>query len=169
LTARYLTEFHPDHAAELVRVAAPLLARGGAADMAALPLRKALFARDEPVRTLAATGILLLLGVGPRGDGSDESSGFCGGGGGGGGGGGLSPDECVSLLRRCLTHQSGVRSAVYGGVTSLFVDGDRHELQPRLFNFIAAHFHRYCRCIHARQTGARWGRSDRVSFLHVFF
>ena len=116
-----------------------------AAEMAALPLRKALFSRDESVRKTAAKGLALLLEHAPldstllqiSGSSSYGNSGSSGSG----GGPGLSPDECVALLRRCLTQQASVRAEVYVGVAKVFAA--QLHLRPKLLAFATAQFRKY--------------------------
>jgi len=161
---RYLAECTPAHAEEFLRCGITLFSvQPSAAEMAALPLRKALFSRDESVRKTAAKGLSLLLehapldpsllqvggGVGGGGlgingcyGGSSNSSGYGSSSGvGGGGGQGLSPDECVALLRRCLTQQASVRAEVYVGVAEVFAA--QVHLRPKLLAFATAQFRKY--------------------------
>jgi hypothetical protein len=105
------------------------VAQPALAEMAALPLRKALFARDESARVVAAHGLVLLL--------AHTSA----PGGGGGSGGGLTVDEVLGLLRRCLTQQASVRGVVYRGLADAFAA--QPSLRARIFAFVAAHARQY--------------------------
>lgn len=141
----------PPHVAErfLVAVTPLLRLRPRLQDSVVLPLRKALFSREERARLVAVRGLVQLLKFQSRNaarvsGGSDGGSSSHGGtqmsqasqmseghmmlpplpaGAGGGGGRALSLAEGFGLLRRCLTQQMVVRTKLYDGLLSSFTRG----------------------------------------------
>lgn len=148
----YVSVLPPPVAERFLRAVAPLLRlRPRLQDSVVLPLRKALFSREERARLVAVGGLVLLLGVQSRGGGGGRGrggawghggtqfsqtsqtslsqgsismgTGFGGGGGSGVGGSSLSLAEGFGLLRRCLTQQLVVRAKLYDGLLTAFIHG----------------------------------------------
>lgn len=149
----YVSVLPPQVAERFLRAVAPLLRlRPRLQDSVVLPLRKALFSREERARMVAVGGLVLLLGVQSRGAGVGGGGGggrgrVSGHGGtqlsqasqtslsqassnvgaafdgGGGGGSSLSLAEGFGLLRRCLTQQLVVRAKLYDGLLTAFGAG----------------------------------------------
>lgn len=146
----YVSVLPPSVAERFLRAVAPLLRlRPRLQDSMVLPLRKALFSREERARLVAVSGLVLLLGLQSRsnanqwGEGgavhgltqlsqaSQTSDGSIpapfppppGVGLGGGGGCSLSLAEGFGLLRRCLTQQLVVRTKLYDGLLTAFGHG----------------------------------------------
>lgn len=143
----YISVLPPPVAERFLFAVAPLLRlRPRLQDSVVLPLRKALFSREERARLVAVGGLVLLLGVQSRGN-AGASRGLGGFNGGtqlsqtsqtsegqvpahqpvavgvGGGGCALSLTEGFGLLRRCLTQQLVVRAKLYDGLLSFFSRG----------------------------------------------
>lgn len=139
----YISVLPPPVAERFLRAVAPLLRlRPRLHDSVVLPLRKALFSREERARLVAVGGLVLLLGIQSRETGREEAVPLSHGGtqlsqasqsgegllvssfpGGGGGGGALSLAEGFGLLRRCLTQQLIVRVKLYDGLLAAFCRG----------------------------------------------
>ncbi|CAB1119943.1 unnamed protein product [Ectocarpus sp. CCAP 1310/34] len=149
----YISVLPPTVAERFLQAVSPLMRlRPGLQDSVVLPLRKALFSREERARLVAVGGLVLLLkaqsrnaaAVGGRGGLSGGSNGgtqmsqtsqmsegqqvamalpFPQAAGSGGGGSALSLAEGFGLLRRCLTQQMVVRAKLYDGLLSCFVQG----------------------------------------------
>lgn len=148
----YISVLPPPVAEHFLLAVAPLLRmRPRLQDSVVLPLRKALFSREERARLVAVGGLVLLLGIQSRcHEGDAHSRGAAHGGtqlsqtsqsqmserlaaaslpiamgvgGGGGGGCPLSLAEGFGLLRRCLTQQLVVRAKLYDGLLASFGRG----------------------------------------------
>eukprot|EP00752_Nemacystus_decipiens_P005128 g4653.t1 len=170
----YISVLPPPVAERFLVAVAPLLRlRPRLQDSVVLPLRKALFSREERARLVAVGGLVQLLkvqgrntAVGRGGDGGGGSHGgtqmsqtsqmsegqmmmmmmpLVGAGGGGGGGGrALSLAEGFGLLRRCLTQQMVVRTKLYDGLLSSFARGSL-EIQLDTVSLLVGHLRRYVR------------------------
>lgn len=147
----YISVLPPPVAEHFLLAVAPLLRmRPRLQDSVVLPLRKALFSREERARLVAVGGLVLLLGIQSRcreGDANGRGAAHGGtqlsqtsqsqmseglaaaplpvamGVGGGGGGCPLSLAEGFGLLRRCLTQQLVVRAKLYDGLLASFGRG----------------------------------------------
>lgn len=145
----YISVLPPAVAERFLVAVAPLLRlRPRLQDSVVLPLRKALFSREERARLVAVGGLVLLLGIQSRSSGSGTNRGGDGGAmshGGTqmsqtsqmsdiqllmprlsasrGGGRALSLAEGFGLLRRCLTQQLVVRAKLYDGLLFSFHRG----------------------------------------------
>lgn len=145
----YISVLPPPVAEQFLLAVAPLLRmRPRLQDSVVLPLRKALFSREERARLVAVGGLVLLLGIQSGSSEGDASSrGEVHGGtqlsqtsqsqmsmgmaavslpvaaGMGGGGCPLSLAEGFGLLRRCLTQQLVVRAKLYDGLLASFGRG----------------------------------------------
>ena len=141
----YISILPPPVAERFLLAVAPLLRlRPRLQDSVVLPLRKALFSREERARLVAVGGLVLLLGIQSRSTGADygrRGAGMHGGTqlsqssqgwssaslpsavGAGGSGRALSLAEGFGLLRRCLTQQMMVRAKLYDGLLTSFVRG----------------------------------------------
>lgn len=142
----YISVLPPAVAERFLLAVAPLLRlRPRLQDNVVLPLRKALFSREERARLVAVGGLVLLLGIqSPQNTGTTRGPGESHGGtqlsqtsqtsnmserhavaplSVGGGNRALSLAEGFGLLRRCLTQQLVVRSKLYDGLLSSFGRG----------------------------------------------
>lgn len=141
----YISVLPPPVAERFLAAVGPLLQlRPRLEDSVVLPLRKALFSREERARLVAVGGLVLLLGrknrEGVSRDGVGTTHGgtqlsqtsqtsdslsapFPVGGMGIGSGCALSLVEGFGLLRRCLTQQLVVRAKLYNGLLSSFEHG----------------------------------------------
>lgn len=148
----YISVLPPPVAERFLVAVAPLLRlRPRLQDSVVLPLRKALFSREERARLVAVGGLVLLLKVQSRNNaaagatsrGGAEGSSHGGTqmsqtsqmsegqimmpplplGVGSNGGRALSLAEGFGLLRRCLTQQMVVRAKLYDGLLSSFARG----------------------------------------------
>lgn len=142
----YISILPPPVAESFLLATAPLLRlRPRLQDSVVLPLRKALFSREERARLVAVGGLVLLLGIQSR-CGNSRGGGRGGDGGtqlsqasrsgdsqqaaampppaaaaaGASGSCALSLDEGFGLLRRCLTQQLAVRAKLYDGLLVSF-------------------------------------------------
>lgn len=150
----YISVLPPPVAERFLVAVAPLLRlRPRLQDSVVLPLRKALFSREERARLVAVGGLVLLLKVQSRKNAAAAAAGASRGGGegsshggtqmsqtsqmsegqlmmpplplgaGSNGGRALSLAEGFGLLRRCLTQQMVVRAKLYDGLLSSFARG----------------------------------------------
>ena len=141
----YVSVLAPPVAERFLAAVAPLLQlRPRLQDSVVLPLRKALFSREERARLVAVGGLVLLLGTKNRSRISGEGLGathggtqlsqtsqtsdvlsapFPVGGVGAESGCALSLAEGFGLLRRCLTQQLVVRAKLYDGLLASFERG----------------------------------------------
>lgn len=144
----YISILPPPVAERFLLAVAPLLRlRPRLQDSVVLPLRKALFSREERARLVAVGGLVLLLGIQSRSAGAADGrrgAGMHGGtqlsqssqasqgwssaslplaAGAGESGRALSLAEGFGLLRRCLTQQMVVRAKLYDGLLASFARG----------------------------------------------
>lgn len=132
-TLAYAAHLPPAVSVELLRALLPLSAhRAELRDAVVLALRKAAFQRDEGARLVAVHGFLLLLSGTAFSPAAVEPAAQSAGG---------LDSEVLGFLKRCLTHQAAVRTALYKGLPPIFKA--RPHLRAAIIELLAGQLLRY--------------------------